>query len=597
MSEAKWIVKSSGRIIGPMTIEDIVEAMRTKVFSVLDEVREPRSRWTFIREHQLLMPVVRQIRDEQASVMENTQSTFVTSNKTMTSSVTERLVEEQDKTPEPGPGPVQGMKSVTGVEKNVATPLTGNKSFGVLSDKKVQQEIQKQATRWKQIVLAIGVVALVGAGLLWRMQTGATMSAATAAELMKGAQTQAGLGNFAVALRTVREVEKARGLQSADRILKLKLLLSSDETNSLDLSRALDEVTLGGQEASPVSLELLKGLVAFRSGKTAEALTRFQEATSRNPKVEEAFLNLASAHYLNKSLSMAWQTLRDLKVVRNIAYAQVVRGLVALGWPNDTGAERIVKTAFDEYTAMESEVDQHVSQKGLAGRMADSSLSTVRELRFERLLIGSLLAKRVGDVAWQDQFRRKLSQTSPFESDRYFRSPLLDWQLIRWSQPMRTLCEQFAQSFPDDALTKGVVALCAAASGDWINSRTVIDSAIRQYQGNSTLAAVNALLLLNSKRESEAERIVQMYGDSDRTLIYWVRAELLMKKHDQAGAERAWARVRQFDPQEPRAYYGLAVAASELGNDSSRVENLSNGAKYGANYIPILNLSGRVHEF
>ena len=45
MNDAIWLVKSSKRILGPFSISEIENLLRTKEISITDEVIAPNSRW------------------------------------------------------------------------------------------------------------------------------------------------------------------------------------------------------------------------------------------------------------------------------------------------------------------------------------------------------------------------------------------------------------------------------------------------------------------------------------------------------------------------------------------------------------------------
>lgn len=602
MSEAKWLVKSSGRILGPCTIEEIVESMRTKTFSVLDEIREPRTRWTFLREHPMLMNVVRQIRDEQASGFENTQSTFVTGGKTVTSSVTERITEESELTPDPTGLPLAQMKSISATEKNVALSASGAKSFGVLSDHKVQNQIQRQASQWKYILYGLGAVALVGAGLYLRTQSGSSLSGTQATEMIKLAQDRARVAEYEQALKMVQDVENVRGLSGPDKVFKLKLLLAIDDSSAIDISRTMDDVQAAGQGVSSVNLDLLRGLSQARIGKYPEAEKSYQSALRENKNNEEAILGLAATHLMAEELSKASLVFTDRRINEHRPYYQVLRSLIVLAWPNAKGQEDILRSAFNEFRDFDSALDQRLqgnetqsipNQRPDQVKIADAG----HELRFERLLLLGLIAQRLGEQEWVEQLRRKIVQANPFESKKYLRSPLLDWQVLDWPRAIRGHCESFVKGHSDDAIMRSISALCAGGAGDLVGARNTITAANRQFVGDTNVAATDALLLMAAGRDNEAERIVQMYALSDRILINWVRGELCEKKSDTSCAHRAWTKVNALDPFEPRAYQGLALAAKNMTSETNYVHAIGWGAKYGPSYVPLLKLTGSRDEF
>lgn len=58
--EKYWLVRSSGRILGPFTLEEAGDFVRKKVITVIDEIRPPHQPWKLIREHKELMGLLTQ---------------------------------------------------------------------------------------------------------------------------------------------------------------------------------------------------------------------------------------------------------------------------------------------------------------------------------------------------------------------------------------------------------------------------------------------------------------------------------------------------------------------------------------------------------
>lgn len=597
MAEAKWIVKSSGRILGPVSLDEIVEAVRSRTFSALDEMREPRSRWSFLREHPALQNVVRQLREEQSSGVENTQSTYVTSNRTVTSSVTERLMEEADRTPDPTSSP--GMKSISGVEKNVGHASLGAKSFGVLSDQKVQSQLQRQNNQLRYLLYTFGVVLVVAAVFYWRGQSTPSLSASQAQDMVKLAQDLASRGEYNLAYKTLIEVELQRGLSPADRFLKLKLLLVKDDASPLELSQTMEALEKSGGQGVSSNMDLLRGLTQAKLGRHQEAAGSYQNALQKNPASEEATLNFAASAFLSGDLLRAWASLQNLRVSEYRPYYQVLKSLVAL---RSDDPQKMTQS-FEEFRGFDDALDRQLSltesNTGQRQQRPDQvkMLDSGRDLRFERLLLNSLLAQKLGQTEWVDNFRRKLVQTNPLDAKNYLRSPYLDWQIIDWPRTLRGHCESFRKGQADDAIMRSTGALCLAAAGDLVSARNMIEGATRQYRGDTTVVAVDALLLQASGRETEADRIVQMYAVTDRNLIHWVRGEICEKRRDSACADRAWTQLRSLDPFEPRAFFGLAKAAKDMMNDQKYIESIALGPKYAPNYAPLLALTSSRNEF
>lgn len=571
MSEAKWIVKSSGRILGPMTIEEISEQLRLRQYSIFDEIREPGSRWMILREHPLLSAIVRQIRDEHASGTEATASTFVTAGKTVTSSVTERIFEET-------PDPSGDMIPIHGTEKTINSGGIAGNAYGALNDTRVQERLQQTKSRWMIASYAIGIFFLIGAGLVWQAHRSYQLSTEQAEEYFRLSVDLASRGDFERAYEALGRIEATRPLRIQENLLQVKILLSMDGTSAIDISRGIDRLAREGQNIS-VSLELLRGLEYSRLGRWREALGMYQSAARKNPQLEEAQLNQAAAAMVLNDHVRAWSLLKNPRYGRFLGYYQLLKTNVALELEDRTAWEHVLEefSKFDVYDEKD--------------RVSDAG----RQYYFERLLLLTAVAHRAGRKNLVEEYRKKLVQVNPFESYLYMRSPFLDWQIVNWKKYLQ-YCERLQRSMVNDGVTQGIGALCLAASGDMVGSLNALEQAQRQFGSDQHLSGVHALLLLQSGRKNEAERTVQA-SPSDRLLTSWVRGVLCEERLDNTCAERAWENVRSYDAGEPRAYFGLARAAKDLGNDSQYLSTTSMGLRLAPGYRPLLQLTGGRYEF
>lgn len=579
MSEAKWLVKSSGRVLGPWTIEAIIEQIKSRNISILDEVKDPLNRWLFIQEHQLLTSAVRQVRDEQSNVIENTQSTFVTSGRTITSSVTERIFQESEQTP----NPQAGMMSVAGTEKTIAPGHLGTNNYGVL-DQKARQKIDKSVGTWMWWIYGAGVLAFVGALIFLRSQSGSRMSNEQAEETLKVAHELANRGDYQKSIDLVEKVESSRPLRMMENAFKAKLLLSVENPNEVEIMR-IAEALRSAPPMDGMNVDLLRGIVQSRLGKWREAQISYQGALEKGTMAEETRLNMAAAFFANSEFGKAWSYLRAPRGAHLKAYYQMLKSLVVLSWEDPKTRASVLESAYNEFRDFD-----RFDEK-------DRTRTAGRDFRFERLLLlGALAAKANKNDATQD-IRARLVQTNPTESRQYLKSAMLDWQTVGWTN-LLPKCQALRDAGrTEDVTNRGVWALCLAGAGDLVNSRNYLDEALRQFQGDKQLAGVDAFLLFSSGRKAEAERLVNQYPNSDQTLITWVQALSCEEKLDSSCAERIWEQMKGLDQYEPRAYYGIARIAKDLGNDSRYISSSSQGLRYAPNYRPLLQLTGGRYDF
>jgi hypothetical protein len=95
INEKIWMVKSSGRLIGPCSLSEVVVYLQQQSLSVIDEIRPPSERWLFIREQSLVMSILKELggprKKDHLSEVTNTNEHTLTQTLTETVTITESV--------------------------------------------------------------------------------------------------------------------------------------------------------------------------------------------------------------------------------------------------------------------------------------------------------------------------------------------------------------------------------------------------------------------------------------------------------------------------------------------------------------------------
>src|SRR3989338_1479317 len=73
-----WLVKSSTKILGPFTREEVMVLLTRRQITIIDEVRQPEGRWNYIRQNRHFKEVVKTLRYEQDHSKEDTMTSTST---------------------------------------------------------------------------------------------------------------------------------------------------------------------------------------------------------------------------------------------------------------------------------------------------------------------------------------------------------------------------------------------------------------------------------------------------------------------------------------------------------------------------------------
>lgn len=166
-SEKKWLIKSENKILGPYSFDQILDLLRKKQISIIDEVRDPETRWLYVRENSEFKSIVEEIRKEIDSKQESTKTfqsitgftgvtTTVAMEDTISKTRTDIVFDQEENTQardaeivaETIAPPVENIPQIKMMEKA--------KLYGVMTDENVQEKIGDYSRRLK--LLAGGIV-------------------------------------------------------------------------------------------------------------------------------------------------------------------------------------------------------------------------------------------------------------------------------------------------------------------------------------------------------------------------------------------------------------------------------------------------------
>ncbi len=195
--EKFWLIRSSGRIIGPLSLSETSQLLAKKIVTPIDEIRSPYRPWIFIRQHEDLMALLKSELSEKEDAIsdltkdfENTQTMTVTE-QTLSQSQAASSTESSENTP-PLSGPslasmgskpmnaennisVSGgevkesessVKTIVAAEKNVSwnpelQGSAGRTTYVYGEDPRVQNYVKQKSSQMKW--LGLGFIAIVAA--------------------------------------------------------------------------------------------------------------------------------------------------------------------------------------------------------------------------------------------------------------------------------------------------------------------------------------------------------------------------------------------------------------------------------------------------
>lgn len=575
-----WLVKSSGRILGPFPTMKIAELLRTREISVLDEISPPLRRWQTIQYHDEFRDVVDGLR--KASISERTEATWTPNGTQLTQTLTD--LDGADLTDELT-GDIDGF---TGTAKEIvvhnvdtqptpaAPPTQARYQPQQAQNTAIQKQVEK-TTRGLWVVTALILAAAAGFIVNKRMnQPGADQPRLSAGSLKQNVIAQVQVGHYAEALKDLRAAY-ADPLQSGDLAIYYGSLLVQLEGQTLVGRRLFNNVL-----------------------------------TTKRPEVKQAYAGLGLADLTDGQLDAADENFnRALKLDGEFVPAIVNKAAVALQKGSYAEAKRLSERALKlspaqgEAILMLAEAQLYLSKNGSNAADLAHVSKMLRDFR-QRYWD---FAGEVGFYALYFDYLRKDARlddkvqayldTDPRLTVDHRHNLFIFRGRAQWKVLAR-LCEQMTERMGNDPRASAFLASCFAREARWDSARRAIEKAVHQSPKDPLIQAWYSYVLRESGDADQASVVLGSATQANRRGEYLLPTLLQARFCQQAGlvecARDNWQRVFERDLEYLPAIAGLAWVNAEIKSRGEAQKLVAKGLKTAPEYIPLLELRQRAES-
>lgn len=570
MRDERWLVKSSGRILGPFTLEELIQHLRARTVSIIDEIRDPMTRWSFVREQPLLRDIVEQLRSEQEKHHDETQASF-TAQISSTASVTENILQESEITPSPAPflseGSIAG-RPITGQEKNISDQKF-SQIYG--SPTEMLRRSKEQVKQSRRRILYV-IIALFSAVLLFGIYYSNRKSIAAQSEkghqYIKMARDQKRIGDYAKALEFLYKAKQLVTLSTDDHLLTAAFILQGSGSTV----EAARELQAAGKNLDPRSERerlLLESLVSLKEQKWNEALTSLNLILSANPADDEALHNIAILEFYQGHFASSIQTIDHL---------------IQKGYRH---SELTILRAFNFFSLTNGAPNREQRDKLIL--QIENEVQSSDELGFEKNLLLSALYIDLGKLNEAEQSLKKMWLSDPFDSRNYVADLYLDHQIMsgeRWG----FVCQKVASTFAQAEFGQAINSICFWKLSDQTQALQSLDLARKKLSKSQILTAVQSLLFLQNNQLNEAKALLRLQGDE--YLGLFAKGQVCRAESDWDCAEKSWSEILQKNDKNPMAINGLAEVYKQRGNEAGAAELIRKGFVLAPLYKPFIRTRG-----
>lgn len=577
-SPAVWLIRSSTRVLGPFSLEEVKDLLASKHISIIDEIREPDGRWTYIRENEIFLELIRNLRDEQDDAVENTVTSTVGSH-SFTKTIESTNLDEFTPTPilkDEFTRSQSGLRDITQATEVTVNPAfrRDNQVFGAVQDERMREIIRAKAFRWKLAITGLSVLVLILLGsFLFRQghrKENDYDSLAAAALRYKS------MGLYEKALTAYKRSGISRDPEP-DLQYQMAPLMISEERQSLLGRRILERAALSPGRSRNELMEANIGiaLTYIQEGDLREAETYLQKALTYEPSNQDAQTNLAIIQIKKGNYSEAAQALDALlKRGSGSSFLVALRAMVEIENSRKNPNPAALK---DLYFMVQNQIKK--------------SNFLRQELSFLWLNLGVLL----DDKNMKKESLENFLDQAPFQSVRYKKNPFVDWRILQWDYIDKYCSEVFGQSTLE-AQEKAARAICLMEVNRDQDAFRLISEARGENPKDPRLITLEAVYLMKTDRQREAATLLKMVPASGAMLPLHLNANLCQQQGNLDCADSYFRQMQSANSKDVESLYGLAWVQFEKNQRAKAYDFVRAGLQVEPNYLPILDLRNRLEE-
>jgi len=565
-ADRPWLVKSSGRVLGPFSSSDIERLLRSKELVPLDEISKSFGRWHYIRDNRGFDVIINQIRNRQDASSEGATTDGNEGTQTETDLLGATVTHFK-----------KHETLVQGVRDQVTQALEGQRAGPfkpVASDPEPPSVFVSPAPAEAKARPHVGLLWLVALAIstfvVWGIYKGKPQSRMIQDvgfdALIRNAHELMQVGENKRARTKIEEALRLRPQDEPARVDLSRLLIWDNEVG--EAKRALNELLREVENVERRSIYLnLLGLSEMTLGNLVEAEAHFRKSLEAVPTAWSPLLNL----------SFVLMRTGDAKnVVENIE-EQVFGhqgkdpvGLMLLG---------------EAYLKVGSGIEK-TKLEGLISRL-DEYHRIYFEFAQETRILSLLLQSKVGKVENADSAMGRILDWDPDISrfhprDLNLHDGFADWSVVRrWVQELR----KGVAKLPGGEVLE---ALAIYRSESKLEGRRRLEQVPNNSQYKWAAESLLSYYYLTLGSHRDAEVLLKNIVDSKRHSLPLVLMGRLCFREDRLSCARdSWKSALDLDPSSLMALTGLALLSKRQGVGGDALERAT---ALSANFAPLNKL-------
>jgi tetratricopeptide (TPR) repeat protein len=572
-----WIIKSSTRILGPFNLLEVTELLKNKHISIIDEIRQPSGRWSYIRENRMFLEVVRNIRDEIDATSENTMTHSIAHNTITKTSDAVTLSDELTPTPTPTHRETPQFKDVTATESSLPQNVGqrgGAKSYGASGDRRVQGELARKSNFWRWAILGIAGVAAVVVAVTFSQKEKSKNSGFE--DLMRQALRYKSLGIYD---RSLKAYQKATALGEPDYEAQLQMapVLISEDRQTVAGRRIYEKSFADAKQSRTQTIEAYLGiaLTYMMDGDLKQAEDTLQKALGYEPSNVSAQVNMAIIEFKKGN------------------YAAALKGFDEIYRKNSTTTLALIGRAMASAELAKQSNDWSAIPKLIEDLKA--AIAKSGYLRQELSLFLSYMQTELKDTDGLSQGVKLFLNEMPGQVSLYTHPLLIDWRFSQWDY-LEKYCAEFYQKQNPTPHLKAVRAVCLMEINRDAEAQKLLKEAMAEAPTDAYVLLTQASYLRKMNMLPEASTILRVPSLQTLPLRDHITGDICIATQDLNCAQAAYTALYNKDQRDVEALYGLAWVMFKKKERALAYDYTRAGLQAEPNYLPLLELRDKMES-
>lgn len=577
MEDKIWLVKSSYRIMGPYTHNEVCDLIKEKKISILDEVRTPDTRWGSAREKVEFLDFIKQFKNQ-----DNYDDATMTQSIARTKSIltkTDHIPFREEMTPTPFLGTnsgggfdhseIQDASVISEVNHAKDTNNYSNSSYGSLSDEKVKQKIQKESSNLKFILIGLIVFVVLGTIGFFAMRTSLETK-----EFDRNISEAIRLKEQRLYVESLNWFERASRIKNPDEqsLFKMSLVKLALKGSSTENRRLYDNI-INSPGTNPEQMHdamLARALTYMYDGDYKRSAFELDKLMAINLNDQEAKLNKAMVSFLDKKYLAAYDLFSFADFNKDfLTIAQFGRVVSAI-------------ELFKENPSANTHFVDEVLKK---------ELSNKKYLRRSMLLVVAFSQYLKADfVKMNEAVQNYLSE--PLELSRKFAHPInIYWNFFD-GKILNSYCKELVGLGANGASKTLYYALknqCLFESGQEQQAEADLKDQLTMTPQDLYLKLTQVQFLLTRNQDSGAEVVLKSI-DQNTNLKSILNMELCMRKNNINCLGGFVQEIQNQRSSSPYEDYYLAQYYLKTDNPRKSYEIAERSLEKENNFTPLLEL-------